>query len=121
MRHIRKSRYLRNWGRTTAPSGFDARLTPDEGARLVAAVAAETERLATAARRAGLEEPRRAMAADALVALARRTTTDDDTGHGRGLVRVEWAMPRRCAHHHPPRAGGPRRAGPRPCGGWRAL
>ena len=81
---IRKGRYLRNWVEDNGAVRFDARLTPDEGARLVAAVAAETERLATAARRAGLVEPRRAVAADALVALVRRTTTDDDTGHRRG-------------------------------------
>ena len=94
---IRKSRYLRNWVEDNGAVRFDARLTPDEGARLVAAVAAETERLATAARRAGLEEPRRAMAADALVALARRTTTNDDTGHGR----------RSCGPNGPCRAGAP--------------
>jgi len=81
---IRKGRYLRNWVEDNGAVRFDARLTPDEGARLVAAVAAGTERLTKAARRAGLEEPRRATAADALVALACRPTTSDDTGHGRG-------------------------------------
>ena len=43
---IRRARYLRNWVEDNGAVRFDARLTPDEGARLLAAVAAETERLA---------------------------------------------------------------------------
>lgn len=69
---IRKGRYFRNWVEDSGAVRFDARLTPDEGARLLAAVGIETERLGAAARRAGLLEPRTAMAADALVALACR-------------------------------------------------
>ncbi|MGO8870993.1 MAG: DUF222 domain-containing protein [Acidimicrobiales bacterium] len=67
---IRRSRYLRNWTDGDGSVRFDAKLTPDEGARLVAAVKAQTDRLAVEARRAGQEEPRRALAADALVRLA---------------------------------------------------
>jgi hypothetical protein len=67
---IRRARYFRNWVEDNGAVRFDARLTPDEGARLVAVVAAETERLTAAARAAGLDEPRKALAADALVGLA---------------------------------------------------
>ena len=66
---IRRARYFRNWVEDNGAVRFDARLTPDEGARLVAVVAAETERLAAAARAAGVDEPRKALAADALVGL----------------------------------------------------
>ncbi len=67
---VRRSRYLRNWVEDSGAVRFDARLTPDEGARLLAAVEAETAHLAAGARRAGVDEPRRALAADALVGLA---------------------------------------------------
>ncbi len=66
---IRRGRYLRNWVEGDGAVRFDARLTPDEGARLLASVKGEVDRLAADARQAGLEEPRRALAADALVAL----------------------------------------------------
>ena len=49
---------------------FDARLTPDEGAKLLASVEAETDRLMAASRKAGVDEPRKAFSADALVGLA---------------------------------------------------
>lgn len=81
---IRKGRYLRNWVEDSGAVRFDARLTPDEGARLLAAVGVETERLAAAARKAGLVEPRSAVAADALVALACRVAADAGTGERAG-------------------------------------
>jgi len=67
---VRRSRYFRNWIEDSGAVRFDARLTPDEGARLLTSVEAETTRLVAAARRAGADEPRRALAADALVGLA---------------------------------------------------
>jgi 5-methylcytosine-specific restriction endonuclease McrA len=67
---VRRSRYLRNWVEDSGAVRFDARLTPDEGARLLASVEAETARLVETARRAGVDEPRKALAADALVNLA---------------------------------------------------
>jgi 5-methylcytosine-specific restriction endonuclease McrA len=67
---IRRTRYFRNWVEDTGAVRVDARFTPDEGARLVAAVAAESERLAASASAAGIHEPRKALAADALVGLA---------------------------------------------------
>ncbi|MGO9030032.1 MAG: DUF222 domain-containing protein [Acidimicrobiales bacterium] len=80
---LRKSRYLRHWTDNDGAVRFDARLTPDEGARLVSAVKGEAARLAAEARRAGVEEPARALAADALVGLAcasRGTPADGDAG-----------------------------------------
>jgi Domain of unknown function (DUF222) len=67
---IHRRRSLRNWTDDDGAVRFDATLTPDEGARLMAAVKVESDRLAVEARRAGLDEPRRALAADALVRLA---------------------------------------------------
>ena len=84
---IRRSRFLRNWTDGDGAVRFDARLTPDEGARLLATVKAETDRLVVEARRAGVEEPRRALAADALVRLVctrSHAAGDDDPKSGRG-------------------------------------
>jgi hypothetical protein len=69
-RAIHKGRYLRNWTDADGAMRFDARLTPDEGARLAAAVKDETDRLVGETRRAGVDEPRKALAVDALVRLA---------------------------------------------------
>jgi Domain of unknown function (DUF222)/HNH endonuclease len=67
---IHRGRYLRNWTDRDGAVRFDARLTPDEGARLVAVVKDQTDRLEAEARRAGLHDPRKALAADALLRLA---------------------------------------------------
>ena len=67
---IHRGRYLRNWTDGDGAVRLDAKLTPDEGARLVAAVRAESGRLAGQAHRAGVDEPLRAIAADALVRLS---------------------------------------------------
>jgi Domain of unknown function (DUF222) len=66
---IRRGRYLRNWTDGDGAVRLDARLTPDEGARLLAELRAESDRLVAEARKAGVEEPRRALTADALVRL----------------------------------------------------
>jgi Domain of unknown function (DUF222) len=67
---IHRRRSLRNWIDDDGAVRFDATLTPDDGARLIAAVRAESDRLVVEARRAGLDEPVRALAADALVRVA---------------------------------------------------
>jgi len=77
---IRRGRYFRNWVDDAGAVRFDARLTPDEGARLLASVEAEAARLVAAARRAGVDEPRKAFAADALVALACGQAEPDGDG-----------------------------------------
>jgi hypothetical protein len=81
---IRRGRYLRNWTDGDGAVRFDARLTPDEGARLVAAVKVQTERLAREAKQAGHEEPRKALAADALVGLACGQVCSAGDGSPRG-------------------------------------
>jgi 5-methylcytosine-specific restriction endonuclease McrA len=96
---IRKGRYLRNWVEDSGAVRFDARLTPDDGARLLAALGVETERLAAAARKAGLEEPRTAVAADALVGLACRGA--DDAGSSTQAADRAADAPGAC------RTGGP--------------
>ena len=67
---LRRGRFLRHWTDHDGAVRFDARLAPDEGARLASLVGDETDRLASEARRAGADEPRKALAADALVRLA---------------------------------------------------
>jgi hypothetical protein len=68
-RAIHRDRYLRDWTDDDGAVRFDARLTPDEGARLLAAVKQATDRLVAESRRAGVDEPRKALAADAIVRL----------------------------------------------------
>jgi hypothetical protein len=67
---IRRGRYLRNWTDRSGAVRLDARLAPDDGARVIAAVSARAARLQEAARRSGQREPAEAYAADALVGLA---------------------------------------------------
>ncbi len=77
---IRRRRYLRHWTDDDGAVRFDARLTPDDGARLVAAVRYQADRLARQARRAGVDEPAKAVAADALLQLACGTVGSDGAG-----------------------------------------
>lgn len=83
-RSIHRGRYLRNWTDRDGAVRFDARLTPDQGARLLAAVKDETDRLARQALRAGVDEPRKAVAADALVRLAAGDPIPGATGDACG-------------------------------------
>ncbi|MGA7419992.1 MAG: DUF222 domain-containing protein [Acidimicrobiales bacterium] len=77
---IRRGRYLRHWTDNEGAVRFDARLTPDEGAKLVAVVKSESARLAAEGRRCGRQEPMAAYAADALVGLADASSSDRSTG-----------------------------------------
>ena len=82
---IHRERYLRHWTDDDGAVRFDARLTPDAGARVAAAVRAEVLRLAADGRRSGHIEPARALAADALVDLVHRgsgTSGGDASGDG---------------------------------------
>lgn len=67
---IRRGRYLRNWIDRDGAVRLDARLAPDDGARLLAVVEAEAVLLGKEAKRSGQREPAEAYAADALVGLA---------------------------------------------------
>ena len=93
---IHRGRSLRNWTDDDGAVRFDATLTPDEGARLIAAVKVESDRLAVEARRAGLDEPRRALAADALVRLAcgTRPSAPSVVAGRRGSQRRRWLRQR---------------------------
>jgi Domain of unknown function (DUF222) len=82
---VRRGRYLRHWTDDDGAVRFDARLTTDDGARLIAAVKAESARLSAEARRTGCEEPMKAMAADALVGLTRRGSEAISAGPGLDL------------------------------------
>lgn len=79
---IRRGRYFRNWTDGDGAVRLDARLTPDEGARLLAKLRAETDRVVAEARRAGVEEPRRALTADALVRLVAGRSDDGRSKKG---------------------------------------
>jgi hypothetical protein len=70
---IHKDRSCRTWTDTeTGAFRLDARLTPDAGAALKAALQLESEKVFHAARQAGTHESHDAYAADALVALVTR-------------------------------------------------
>jgi hypothetical protein len=101
-RKIHRGRYLRHWTDNDGAVRFDARLTPDEGARLAAAVKAQTDRLVAEARRAGVDDPRKALAVDALVRLACGSTgsgsatrrSSDTSGGGAEVDAADTATQR---------------------------
>ena len=70
---IRRSRYLRTWADQDGAGRLDARLTPDALAVVKGAIEDLLPRVEEDARRDGRTEPRQALAADALVAMAKRT------------------------------------------------
>ncbi len=87
---IHRDRSCRTWTDTeTGAFRLDARLTPDAGAALKAALQLESDRVFHRARRAGVKESPDAYAADALVALVTRdparstgqTSNDDQTSN----------------------------------------
>jgi hypothetical protein len=80
---LHRSRYLRHWMDADGAVRLDARLTPDAGARLLAAVDTRAGAMRGQARRAGSPERREAYAADALVSLA-----DISTPGPRAVVHV---------------------------------
>ncbi len=85
---LRRNRYLRHWTDDQGAVRFDARLTPDDGARVVEAVKAEAARLGREAARVGSRESSDALAADALLALTAGPPSDgagsgDPDGRGR--------------------------------------
>src|SRR5437870_1408205 len=66
---IRRNRFLRTWTDGEGAVCGQFRTTPDAGARMLAALDAEIDRVFKAARRDGRREPRAAYAVDALEAL----------------------------------------------------
>jgi hypothetical protein len=84
---IRRGRYLRHW---TDPDGafrLQAKLTADDGARVLAGLEPHQSRIFHEARRAGRKEPSEAYAADALVAMATPRGGDEHPG-ARAMVHV---------------------------------
>ena len=67
---IRARRYLRHWSDGEGALCLQARLCPDDGAKLLAAIDAQRRSVFATARGDGRREPYEAYAADALVALA---------------------------------------------------
>ena len=68
-RRLHESRALHTWTDRDGMYRIDARLAPDDGARVEAALRAKTDEIFHAARREGRHEPLAAYRADALVAL----------------------------------------------------
>jgi hypothetical protein len=77
---IRRKRYFRQWTDHDGAVRLDARLTPDAGAAVIAAVDAQRDRIFREARRAGRREAGEAYAADALVELVTRTGSGERSG-----------------------------------------
>jgi hypothetical protein len=67
---VRRSRYLRHWVDGEGAFRLEARLCPDAGAKVLAALEVHHRRIFATARREGRRESYDAYAADALVALA---------------------------------------------------
>ena len=88
---VRATRYLRHWSDGEGALCLEARLCPDDGAKVLAALDSERRGVFAAARRDGrgvLE----AYDADALVALAERRRSGDGNGPGAMVhVRVDHA------------------------------
>jgi hypothetical protein len=84
---IRKSRYLHSWTDGEGAVRIDARLTPDDGAVVLAALDARSRRLGAEARAQGNYENALAYDADALVELA-RSNGGDGTGGPEAMVHV---------------------------------
>ena len=106
---IRARRFLKHWTDRDGAIRFDARLTPDAGALVIAAITSQASRLEADARKAGNTEPRCAFAADALVALA----VGAGRVHGRSSV-IRGGEGRPSAPGQPSTAAsgsGPRRSG----------
>ena len=68
-KRIHKGRYLRHWTDEEGAFCFKARLTPDRGAKVAAALDNEADSIFEAARKAESHEPLSAYMADALVSL----------------------------------------------------
>ncbi len=69
-RRVHQQRFLRHWSDEEGAFRLEARLCPDTGAKLLAALEVHQRRIFATARGEGRREPYEAYAADALVALA---------------------------------------------------
>ncbi|MCA1843466.1 MAG: 13E12 repeat family protein, partial [Actinobacteria bacterium] len=87
-RRLRKGRYLRSWTDRDGAVRLSGRLTPDEGARLLAEVDARCGEMERDARAGGWYEGHDAHRADALVDLARTAGGDDRAAGSEAMVHV---------------------------------
>jgi hypothetical protein len=87
---IHRSRYLRSWSDHDGGFRLDARLTPDAGATVMAALEPHRRRAFEEARRVGRKDRPDAYLADALVALAEDGSSTNTKGHSgpRTMVHV---------------------------------
>jgi hypothetical protein len=88
---IRRSRYLRSWSDHDGAFRLDARLTPDAGATIMAALEPHRQKAFEEARRSGGRERQEAYLADALVALAEDAGTAEARPRAMIHVRVDHA------------------------------
>ncbi len=85
---IRAERYLRHWTDGDGAFCLQARLCPDDGAKVLAAIDAYRPGIFATARRDGRREPYQAYAADALVALAGSACGEGRAKGPRAMVHV---------------------------------
>ena len=100
---IRKNRSLQLWTDADGVGRLDARLTPDDLARVAGAIKAESNTIFGEARKAGHREPTVAYDADALVALITGTASTAASGRSSATtmmhLRVDLAALRRGKLH----------------------
>jgi hypothetical protein len=85
---IHRSRYLRSWSDHDGAFRLDAKLTPDAGATVMAALEPHRRNVFEEARRAGRRENPEAYLADALVSLAHSTSSDPKASGPKAIVHV---------------------------------
>lgn len=85
---IRRRRYFRHWTDREGAVRLNARLTPDGGGHVIAAVDILRDMIAADARRSGIRESSEAFAADALVELAMTSSSNRGDPGPRATVHV---------------------------------
>jgi len=87
-RRLRKGRYLRSWTDRDGAVRLSARLTPDDGARLLTQVDSICDEMVADAKTGGWFESREAHRADALVSLARSSRASDASPDPEATIHV---------------------------------
>ena len=96
---IHRERYLRHWSDAEGGFRLDARLTPDAGAVVVAALEPLKEKIFRDARKQGRREPYNSYAADALVELAKHARSSDGNANGNGARKSPGTLVRVLVDH----------------------
>lgn len=87
-RRLRKGRYLRSWTDRSGAVRLSARLTPEDGARLLAEVDARCDAIVVDAKAGDWYESVEAHRVDALVDLARSAGADESSSAPEALIHV---------------------------------